>query len=144
MMQVLVVDDQRMPRDNMEQILAASGRYEVAASISSAELAIIKCKQQPIDLILMDVCTKGSKNGIDAAAEIKQQFPNIKIIIVTSMVEVSYLERAKDAKADSFWYKDLSREELIDSRLCSRVNRGVPTISSTARRWPALFSISLD
>ena len=113
-MQVLVVDDQRMPRDNMEQILAASGRYEVAASISSAELAIIKCKQQPIDLILMDVCTKGSKNGIDAAAEIKQQFPNIKIIIVTSMVEVSYLERAKDAKADSFWYKDLSREELID------------------------------
>lgn len=31
MMQVLVVDDQRMPRDNMEQILAASGRYEVAA-----------------------------------------------------------------------------------------------------------------
>lgn len=114
MMQVLVVDDQRMPRDNMEQILAASGRYEVAASISSAELAIIKCKQQPIDLILMDVCTKGSKNGIDAAAEIKQQFPNIKIIIVTSMVEVSYLERAKDAKAGSFWYKDLSREELID------------------------------
>ena len=113
-MQVLVVDDQRMPRDNMEQILAASCRYEVAASISSAELAIIKCKQQPIDLILMDVCTKGSKNGIDAAAEIKQQFPNIKIIIVTSMVEVSYLERAKDAKADSFWYKDLSREELID------------------------------
>ena len=80
----------------------------------AAELAIIKCKQQPIDLILMDVCTKGSKNGIDAAAEIKQQFPNIKIIIVTSMVEVSYLERAKDAKADSFWYKDLSREELID------------------------------
>ncbi len=114
MMQVLVVDDQRMPRDNMEQILAASGRYEVAANISSAELAIIKCKQQPIDLILMDVCTKGSKNGIDAAAEIKQQFPNIKIIIVTSMVEVSYLERAKGAKADSFWYKDLSREELID------------------------------
>ena len=114
MMQVLVVDDQRMPRDNMEQILAASGRYEVAASISRAGLAIIKCKQQPIDLILMDVCTKGSKNGIDAAAEIKQQFPNIKIIIVTSMVEVSYLERAKDAKADSFWYKDLSREELID------------------------------
>lgn len=113
-MQVLVVDDQRMPRDNMEQILAASGRYEVAASISSAELTIIKCKQQPIDLILMDVCTKGSKNGIDAAAEIKQQFPNIKIIIVTSMVEVSYLERAKNAKADSFWYKDLSREELID------------------------------
>ena len=40
------------------------------------------------DLILMDVCTSGSKDGIEAAAEIKVKFPKIKIIIVTSMVEV--------------------------------------------------------
>ncbi len=41
-------------------------------------------------------------------------FPNIKIIVVTSMVEVGFLERAKAAKVDSFWYKDLSPEDLID------------------------------
>ena len=100
MKQVLIVEDQRMPRENMERIIADSTSYELAASISSAELAIIKCQRQHIDLVLMDVCTTGSKDGIDAAAEIKKQFPSIKIIIVTSM--------------DSFWYKDVSRETLID------------------------------
>ena len=62
----------------------------------------------------MDVCTSGNKDGIEAAAEIKAKFPKIKIIIVTSMVEVSYLERARAAKVDSFWYKDISPEALID------------------------------
>ena len=53
-------------------------------------------------------------NNNEAASEIKAVFPNIKIIIVTSMVEVGFLERAKAAKVDSFWYKDFSPEELID------------------------------
>lgn len=114
MKQVLIVEDQRMPRENMERIISDSTSYELAARISSAELAVIKCQRQHIDLVLMDVCTTGSKDGIDAAAEIKKQFPNIKIIIVTSMVEVGYLDRAKAAGADSFWYKDVSRETLID------------------------------
>ena len=114
MKQVLIVEDQRMPRENMERIISDSTSYELAASISSAELAVIKCQRQHIDLVLMDVCTTGSKAGIDAAAEIKKQFPSIKIIIVTSMVEVGYLDRAKAAGADSFWYKDVSRETLID------------------------------
>ena len=62
----------------------------------------------------MDVCTSGNKDGIEAAAEIKAELPNIKIIIVTSMVEVGYLQRAREAKVDSFWYKDISPERLID------------------------------
>ncbi|MDD5795680.1 MAG: response regulator transcription factor [Oscillospiraceae bacterium] len=114
MKQVLIVEDQRMPRENMERIISDSTSYELAASISSAELAVIKCQRQHIDLVLMDVCTTGSKDGIDAAAEIKKQFPNVKIIIVTSMVEVGYLDRAKAAGVDSFWYKDVSKETLID------------------------------
>ncbi|MGN1130529.1 MAG: response regulator [Ruminococcus sp.] len=114
MKQVLIVEDQRMPRENMERIVAESENYALVGSISNAELAIIKCQRQHIDLVLMDVCTTGSKDGIDAAKEIKKQFPDIKIIIVTSMVEVGYLDRAKAAGADSFWYKDVSRETLID------------------------------
>lgn len=52
--------------------------------------------------------------GSKRQQEIKAEFPNIKIIIVTSMVEVGYLQRAREAKVDSFWYKDISPERLID------------------------------
>ena len=114
MNRVPLVEDQRMPRENMERILADSGKYELAASVNGADVAFVICRQQPIDLVLMDVCTIGSKDGIEAAAEIKAAFPNIRIIIVTSMVEVSYLQRAREAGVDSFWYKDISPEALID------------------------------
>lgn len=114
MKRVLIVEDQRMPREHMERMLSDSGRYILAASVNGADIAFVICRQQKIDLILMDVCTIGNKDGIAAAAEIKAAFPNIKIIIVTSMVEVSYLERAKSAGVDSFWYKDISPEALID------------------------------
>ena len=114
MKQVLIVEDQRMPRKYMERMISDSKKYTLAASISGADIALAYCQRQPIDLILMDVCTAGSKDGIEAAAEIKAEFPSIKIIAVTSMVEVSFLERAKAAKVDSFWYKDFSPEELID------------------------------
>ena len=63
---------------------------------------------------ISQICTVGNKDGIEAAAESKAAFPDIKIIIVTSMVEVSYLKRAKAANVDSFWYKDISPEALID------------------------------
>lgn len=114
MKRVLIVEDQRMPRENMERMLKDSGRYELVASLNGADIALLKCCQEHVDLILMDVCTSGSKDGIEAAGEIKVRFPDIRIIIVTSMVEVSYIERAKAAKVDSFWYKDISPEALID------------------------------
>lgn len=114
MTQVLIVDDQRMPREYMEHTITDSQNYEIAGSVSSADLAVTICQRQPVELILMDVCTAGNKDGIEAAAEIKAKFPKIKIIIVTSMVEVSFLERARNAQVDSFWYKDISPEALID------------------------------
>ena len=111
---VLIVEDDPMARKLFEIILKSSGRYHLEASIESASLAEFYCMTNPIDLILMDVCTAGNKDGIEAATEIKAEFPGIKIIIVTSMVEVGYLKRAKEAKVDSFWYKDISPENLID------------------------------
>lgn len=114
MKKVLIVEDQRMPRENMERILLDSGKYALSASVNGADVALAVCRREQIDLILMDVCTAGNKDGIEAATEIKAEFPGIKIIIVTSMVEVGYLKRAKEAKVDSFWYKDISPENLID------------------------------
>lgn len=114
MKQVMIVEDQRMTRENMERTLADSGKYAHAASVNGADVALAVCKRQPVDLILMDVCTTGNKDGIEATAEIKKKYPDIKIIIVTSMVEVSFLKRAKAAGADSFWYKNTSPEMLID------------------------------
>ena len=114
MKKVLVVDDQRMSRENMERAIAEMEGYTLSKSVFSAELAYFVCVQNPIDLVLMDVCTSGSMDGIDAAERIKREFPAIKIVVVTSMVEESYIRRAKAAQVDSFWYKDISKEDLSE------------------------------
>lgn len=114
MTSVLIVEDQRMPRENMEHLVEDSGRYRRVASLSTAEMALAQCARHAVDLVLMDVCTKGSRDGIDVAAEIKARYPKTKVIIITSMVEESYLKRAKAAGAESFWYKDVSPESLLE------------------------------
>lgn len=89
MTSVLIVEDQRMPRENMEHLVEDSGRYRRVASLSTAEMALAQCARHAVDLVLMDVCTKGSRDGIDVAAEIKARYPETKVIIITSMVEES-------------------------------------------------------
>lgn len=88
---VMIVEDQTMPRELFELRVQASERFELALSIDNAALADVYCLRFPVDLILMDVITRDGENGLDAAARIKRAFPQIKIIIVTSMPECSYL-----------------------------------------------------
>ena len=113
MIRVLIVEDQKMAQENMEAIIRSSENYELAGIIPNAADAELFCMGSEVDLVLMDVCTARDENGIDAAAVIKKKFPKIKIIIVTSMAEHTFIEKARAAKADSFWYKDASQVELL-------------------------------
>ena len=114
MTRVLIVEDQKMAQENMAAIVRSTENYIHVATIPNAGDTELICMGENIDLILMDVCTAHDENGIDAAAIIKRKFPRIKVIIVTSMAEYSFIDRAKEAGADSFWYKDASRRELLE------------------------------
>lgn len=114
MYNVMVVEDQAMPRQLFEAFISMSDKFNLVHSIKNADMADIYCEQSRIDLILMDVCTELNSNGLEAAERIKQKHPEIKIIIVTSMPEVSYLERAKAIGVDSFWYKEVSEEPILE------------------------------
>ncbi len=113
MTRVLIVEDQKMAQENMESIIRASERYALAGILSNAADAELFCMYEEVDLILMDVCTAQDENGIEAASVIKKKFPHIRIIIVTSMAEHTFIEKARAAQADSFWYKDASHGELL-------------------------------
>ncbi len=113
MKRVLIVEDQKMAQENMEAIIRSSENYTLAGIIPNAADTEMFCMRSSVDLILMDVCTARDENGIDACAVIKKKFPHLKVIIVTSMAEHTFLEKAREANADSFWYKDASHGELL-------------------------------
>lgn len=113
MTNVLIVEDDPMARTLLEIFVKDSGRYQLAGAIESAAMVELYCLRNPVDLILMDVCTALGASGLEAAAKLKRQLPGIKIIIVTSQPECDFITRARAAGVDSFWYKNPSAEEIL-------------------------------
>lgn len=119
---VMVVEDQTMPRQLFETIVRSDEKLNLAVSIDNAEIADICCVRHGVELVLMDVVTKNGASGLVAAEKIKAANKKVKIIIVTSMPEYSFVERAKKIGIEGFWYKDFSKEPILS--LISRVLNG--------------------
>ena len=111
---VLIVEDQKLARELFEIYVGSGGKFTHLLSIPNASAALSVCRNGKVDLILMDVMTELGSSGLAAAEEIKREFPEIKIVVVTSMPEYSWLSRAKRIGVDSFWYKDGQKESLLD------------------------------
>lgn len=63
MTSVLIVEDQRMPRENMELLVEDSGRSPAGVASRAQRKARPCAARHAVDLVLMDVCTKGSRDG---------------------------------------------------------------------------------
>ena len=109
----MIVEDDPMAQNLLEIFISENSGYQVAHIIESAAMAEFYCMTHQIDLILMDVCTAMNVSGLEAAEKIKSRFPNIKIIIITSQPECSFIDRARAAGVESFWYKTASAEEIL-------------------------------
>lgn len=110
---VMIVDDQYIARQLFEMYLKSSERYELVMQIESASIAENAIKGIAVDLILMDILMPDGSNDLAAAEKIKKTRPEVKIIAVTSMPESSWLSRAREIGIDSFWYKEASKETIL-------------------------------
>ena len=109
----MIVEDQQMPKTLFSHYINSSNHFYLQIAIENASIADIVCTKTPVDLILMDVVTENGESGLVAAEKIKKKFPNIKIIIVTSMPECSYIKRAKKIGVEGFWYKEINEQPIL-------------------------------
>ena len=110
---VMIVEDQQMPKTLFSHYINSSNHFYLQIAIENASIADIVCTKMPVDLILMDVVTENGESGLVTAEKIKKKFPNIKIIIVTSMPECSYIKRAKKIGVEGFWYKEINEQPIL-------------------------------
>ena len=122
MINVLIVEDSKISRDSLERQISEISDYSVFTTIENAANAEILCMRGGIDLILMDICTADNESGLKAAMRIKKLYPRIKIIIMTSMPEHSFIEKARASGCDSFWYKEYGSISLPE--ICRRTMEG--------------------
>lgn len=115
MIKILIVEDQVIMRDSLASLINGQEDMRVVGSIGSAADAPGLCKKTSPDLVLMDVCTDNNESGIAAAVEIRAQYPKVKIIIMTGMPEITYMESSKKAGVDSFLYKNVKSETMLST-----------------------------
>lgn len=113
MRKILIVEDQALARTYLCACVEKCTDCQVAGTLFRADAALQRCDEGPIDLILMDICTESDSDGLAAAESIKKIYPQIKIVMVTSMLEGRFLDRARRIGADSFWYKDSPSGDLV-------------------------------
>ena len=113
MARMIIVEDQRMLLDSLSAAIDQENDFQVVAKLTDAADVDAACYRLHPDLVLMDVCTEHGSCGIDAARNIVSNHPNVKIVIMTAMPDLSFISRARDAGAHSFVYKNLSTAELI-------------------------------
>ena len=111
---VVIAEDYKMVREVFAATVRASDNYRLAAAFPTAAEALDWCRVSPVDLVLMDVLIPGSISGLEAARAIKALRPETKIIIVTSMPELSFLRQAREIGVDSFWYKEVQEQPLLE------------------------------
>lgn len=111
---LMIVDDQFVSRELFRLILDKSPDYEVVYSVDTAMFADTYVLNRDLDLVIMDILMQDGSNGLDAAEKIKKLRPEIKIVAVTSMPEVSWMKRAKAIGIDSFWYKEASEASILE------------------------------
>lgn len=112
MTNVLIVEDLEIVLDMLTNAVDAAEGYTVVGTTKNAYVAQSLCSMGNVDLVLMDVCTEFEASGLKAAKEIKHSHPEIKIIIITSIPEASWIETAREIGVESFWYKNACSELL--------------------------------
>ena len=91
--QVLIVEDEAIVSMDLRYRLEALG-YTVTAEAKSGEEAVESASSLQPDLVLMDIGLSGEIDGIDAAAQIRDQF-DVPVVYLTDHADVATLKRAK-------------------------------------------------
>jgi two-component system, NarL family, invasion response regulator UvrY len=114
MIRVLVADDHAVVRKGLVQILSDTESIRVVGEAPNAAEAMRQLRQTPCDVLLMDVSMPG-KNGIEALKFLKEEFPQLKVLILSMYPEDQFGVRALKAGAAGYLTKDTAPEKLIEA-----------------------------
>lgn len=111
---VLIVDDHAVVRKGIQMFLSTEPSIQAVGEAEDGQDAIRQAKELRPDVVLMDlVMPKG--DGIEAIAELKRCFPEIKIIVLTTFADEERVRAAMEAGADGYLLKDADGEVLLQS-----------------------------
>lgn len=114
MIQIAIIDDNNFLIKSVKEKLSFFDEITIAFIANNGQSCIDQLTHHQPDLILMDI-EMPKVNGIEATAMVKQQYPTIKIIMLTVFDDDDNIFRAIQAGADGYLLKDTSPHELCNA-----------------------------
>ena len=111
---VMVVDDQTALAEEIASVLATDEGLEVVAVAADGVDALAKMKECAVDVVLLDI-RMPNMNGVVATQHIKTEYPDVKVIILTTFDDSDYILNAINHGASGYLLKDIGGNALIDA-----------------------------
>ncbi|OBZ10681.1 DNA-binding response regulator [Bacillus sp. FJAT-27264] len=129
--QLLIAEDQDLIRKSLGIVLGMTPGIEVAGMAENGQVAITQAESLQPDVILMDIHMP-VMDGVEATAIIKQRWPEIRIIILTTFQEIDYVTAALNAGAEGYILKAIDPMDLASA--VQLVHRGEMMITQEVAR----------
>lgn len=113
-MKVLIVDDDALIRDSLKLLLEMEADFTVAGTAANGQLALELCRELQPDLVLMDI-RMPVMDGVVGTKKIREQFPDIKVVILTTFQDDEYITEALKGGAWGYILKSQPADSIIES-----------------------------
>lgn len=108
---VMIVDDHPVVRNGLKAMLLAMDDMELAGEAGSGRETLALCRESLPDVILMDMVMPGM-DGLETTRAVLDQYPEVKIVVLTSFPEQELVQKAMAAGASGYLYKNTAIDTL--------------------------------
>lgn len=130
MIKVIIADDQRLLRESLAFILDNDDQIDVVGDAENGERAIALCGETKPDVVLMDI-EMPKMDGVNATKVIKEQYPDTRVIILTTFENADNIMESFIVGADGYIVKNINHEDLVLTVKC--VASGLCVIHQSVR-----------
>jgi NarL family two-component system response regulator LiaR len=128
-LRVLLVDDHAMVRRGLAAFLKAFDDLELAGEAADGDEAVRRCAEVQPDVVLMDLMMPGM-DGVAATRVIRERFPTVRVLALTSFRDEGLVQRALQAGAIGYLLKNVSADDLATAIRAAHAGR--PTLAPEA------------
>lgn len=112
MLHLAIVDDHRIVRAGFREMLSDEMGIRVEFEAATGEEALQKLREQPCDVLLLDLSLPG-QSGVDVLRAVRQRYPDLKVLVLSGFPEERYALPMIRNGAGGYLCKDCERDELI-------------------------------
>ncbi|MCE6988271.1 response regulator transcription factor [Dyadobacter sp. CY323] len=111
---ILIVDDHPMVLEGLKSLLADAEGIEVVGTACNAIDAIAFLKNNPVDIAFLDI-NLPDISGIDLCKKVKEQFPEVKTLALSTFSERAYVSRMIQNGASGYLIKSSGKEDILEA-----------------------------